>query len=138
MNTPVSFELAKLLKEKGFDIPVRNYFLIKEKGEYIHEGFENDYWGDNRIVNWNKDTVGIKPFGGFISAPTIAEVVMWLYEKHKIWVVLLPKQKDKGLFWGVFYSEINKQEFSKSLGSNFSSPTEAYEVAIEYILKNLL
>lgn len=27
MNNPVSFKLAKQLKENGFNIPVRNYYL---------------------------------------------------------------------------------------------------------------
>ena len=86
MNTPILFELAKLLKEKGFDVPVRTYRLEGKYPDFVHEGFEDDYWGDNKVVNWNKDVIGIKPFKGFVSAPTIAEVVMWLYEKHGVWI----------------------------------------------------
>ena len=141
MNTPVSYELAKLLKEKGFDIPVRNYYLQKEKGEYLHEGFEDDYWGDNRIVNWNKDVVGIKPFQGFVSAPSISDVVMWLYEKHIIWIQVKPGgrletwdfivQKKNNNFAVPFF-EIKQHK------PYFNSPTEAYEAAIEYTLNNLI
>ena len=46
MTTPVKFELAKLLKEKGFDVPVRTYRLEGKYSDFIHEGFEDDYWGD--------------------------------------------------------------------------------------------
>lgn len=135
MNTPVSSELAKLLKEKRFDVPVRNYYLQKEKGNYLHEGFEDSYWGDYRIVNWNKDVVGIKPFEGFLSAPTIAEVVMWLYEKHGIWVYLVPAEDNKEVFKPFFRG---KNIIDQHLTEFFESPTEAYEAAIDYTLKNLI
>jgi len=150
MNKLVKFEIAKLLKEKGFDKPVKNYYLQEEKGNYLHEGFEDSYWGDNRIVNWNKDVVGIKPFEGFLSAPTIAEVVMWLYEKHGIWI---------SLDWMTRIKPYNSGFISHLRGTNkrlnqdnfivindtlkpgyevFNSPTEAYEAAIEYTLNNLI
>ena len=134
MNTPVSYELAKLLKEKGFDIPVRNYYLQKEKGEYLHEGFEDDYWGDNRIVNWNKDVVGIKPFQGFVSAPTVSDVVMWLYEKHEIWIWV---ERYSTLF-RPYAEEIGDERFGKWEGHKYNSPTEAYEAVIDYTLKNFM
>ena len=136
MNTPVKSPLAKLLKEKGFDVPVRNYYLLKEEGNYLHEGFEDNYWGDNRIVNWNKDVVGIKPFEGFISAPTIAEVVMWLYEKYDIWIWV----EAKGDNWNYFLSTKTKPAYAsfRSYNMYYHSPTEAYEAAIKYTLNNLI
>ena len=133
MNNPISFETAKLLKEKGFDVPVRNYYLQKEKGDHLHEGFEDEYWGDNKVVNWNKDIIGIKPFQGFISAPTIAEVVMWLYEKHGIWIFAF--SYSRRWQWKID-SDSSTAEYSR--GDGFNSPTEAYEAAIEYTLKNLI
>lgn len=141
MNTPVNFELAKLLKEKGFDVPVRNYYLQKEKGNCLHEGFEDSYWGDNRIVNWNKDVIGIKPFEGFLSVPTIAEVVMWLYEKYGIWIsvdvdingrfrYIIRKYNNNDRAWEV--------KNPISISEYYNSPTEAYEAAIDYTLNNLI
>jgi hypothetical protein len=150
MNKEVSFPLAKLLKEKGFDVPVRNYYLQKEKGNYLHEGFEDSYWGDNRIVNWNKDVVGIKPFEGFLSAPTIAEVVMWLHEKYGIWMNVSPVfefnsgRNDyltiRGFQYYITVITDNKynQEKSHAAREYKNSPTEAYEAAIEYTLNNLI
>ena len=99
MNTPILFELAKLLKEKGFDVPVRTYRLEGKYPDFVHEGFEDDYWGDNKVVNWNKDVIGIKPFKGFVSAPTIAEVVMWLYEKHGVWITVCVIGVDGFGYW---------------------------------------
>jgi len=138
MNTPVKFKLAKLLKEKGFDKPVRTYRLEGEDSDLVHESFEDDYWGNNRIVNWS-----IKPFRGFVSAPTIAEVVMWLYEKHGIWVSV------KTIKWNYEHNTIrfnyNICKFNHNNSSDitdvvydFNSPTKAYEAAIEYTLNNLI
>ncbi len=76
----------------------------------------------------------------YMYTPTISEVVMWLYEKHGIWV----------------YCEITKDKFyvkAKKLKSNYrrvvsgiqdneiilyDSPTEAYEAAIEFTLINII
>ena len=80
----IKFETAKLAKEKGFDFKCRNYYLLKENGINTHEGFDDDYWGDNRIVNWNANVVGIKPFIGFVSASTQSLLQRWLRELHEI------------------------------------------------------
>lgn len=95
MNTPVNFELAKLLKEKGYR---------------ILPDFKSSY-------------------------PTIAEVVMWLYEKHGIWI---------SVDWTVFFKEkvwfysIRQKNQSSKLKRLFNSPTEAYEAAITYTLTKLI
>ena len=145
MNTHVISKIAKLLKEKGFDVPVRNYYLLKEEGNYLHEGFEDSYWGDNRIVNWNKDVVGIKPFEGFISAPTIAEVVMWLYEKHGIWISVDIDGENFDIFYFLVYrnheervKEYIKKFNDENYNTNYKTPVEAYEAAIDYSLKNYI
>lgn len=66
MTTTVSFKLAKLLKEKEYN---------KLCNKLWH------FNGSDCIVMPNKNS---ENFG--FSAPTIAEVVMWLYEKHGIWI----------------------------------------------------
>jgi hypothetical protein len=84
--------------------------------------------------------------------PTIADVVMWLYEKHKIWITVnyLPKYK----IWDYQYTNINwseeevasklKQDVNDLLDDlfqpkgKFNSPTEAYEAAIEFTLTKLI
>lgn len=109
MNNPVSFEIAKLLKEKGFNIEI-------------------DY-GLNQILN-------LKP------TPTIAEVVMWFYEKHGIWIEVschtVLDEKDDDV--DVFYFVIRKLKPVNILysGDFVNSPSEAYEAGIEYVLKHLI
>jgi hypothetical protein len=99
MIIPVSFELAKLLKEKGFR---------------VLPTFESSY-------------------------PTIAEVVMWLYEKHDIWIYTRPVLDEDGewIFKGYvkLMNNFKAKEYQTKL---LRKPTEAYEAAIEYTLNHLI
>lgn len=117
MNTLISFELAKLLKEKNINIP-SDYSL----GVRIYE--------DGVIKStclYNKDT---------LHAPTIAEVVMWLYEKHGIWITVCVIGADGFGYW--LHNKNRKRLNPEDQGGYWYSPTEAYEAAIEYTLKNLI
>lgn len=105
MNTPVSFEIAKLLKERGFDQKLTDI-------GYNVNGEESFDYSIDRI-----NGVGV-------ASPTIAEVVMWLYEKHK--------------FWTEVTTDINGKFCFPWLEGKYNSPTEAYSAAIEYTLKNLI
>lgn len=119
MNTTVSFELAKLLKEKGFDEECR---LFVEDG-------------DEGPLPFNcLNTIHRNSLHPYYSAPTIAEVVMWLYEKHGVWIWV---ERHSTLF-RPYAEEIGNERFGKWEGHKYSSPTEAYEAAILYTLNNLI
>jgi hypothetical protein len=109
MNTPVSFPLAKLLKEKGFDKPTFGF--------YSYSSNKYDTYSQLIRVNLLSDNY---------AAPTISDVVMWLYEKHGIWIS--PTHQHNQFFWG--FGSYQTQEFK--------TPTEAYEAAIEYTLNKLI
>lgn len=111
MNTLVSFEIAKLIKEKGYKLDFGDN--------------QKFYFPDTRELTENHR-------GNNYPAPTIAEVVMWLYEKHGIWIYAL-RIDQKEFYWSI---DTDKKEFTS--GENFKTPTKAYEAAIEYTLKNLL
>ena len=107
MNTPVSFKLAKLLKEKSFNLPVHQYyqfirdlsskkdktwqlinssFLVRESDASMfpdegRNGVEVAAYSDRLYRDFN-----FKTSIDFISAPTIAEVVCWIYSKYQIWI----------------------------------------------------
>jgi len=128
MNTTVNFEIAKLLKEKGFDT-------------------KTECWYDKDGDALYTDAIGIPSsykfhLVGECYAPTIAEVVTWLYEKHGIWITV---DADVLGFYGHYkinpignLSSNLKQGWTNSGTNPFNSPTEAYSVAIEYTLKNLI
>jgi len=135
MNTPVSFELAKLLKEKGFDEKCSHYYIndfqnFKHDGKLYKTSLPND-WDNENIFQYVKRTN--QPH--LCNAPTIAEVVMWLYEKHGVWISVF--NDDVNFFWmGIILK--TKERLRDGNAREFYSPTEAYSAAIEYTLKNLI
>ena len=155
MNTPVSFELAKLLKEKEIYIPAFHYYeneVLKEP--YLENGSSTD-------TEFRVELSDLKEYfnkwSKKISAPTIAEVVMWLYEKYGIWIAVnrvvigsdewdydyiisyLPREYEFEKRRSNHLVEI--QSFKEGVGSYHGAwytPTEAYEAAIKYTLENLI
>jgi len=131
MNTPVSFELAKLLKEKHIKIDTEEVLFYRDEVNNIEE-----HQVKNRDVLYN-----YTGFGNYTldeneyQTYMISDVVMWLYEKHGIWI---------SVDWTVFFKEkvwfysIRQKNQSSKLKRLFNSPTEAYEAAITYTLTNLI
>jgi len=131
MNTPVNFEIAKLLKEKGFDIPAFYYYENEKLVEpYLENGSSTDF--DFR-VDLSDLQEHFNKWSKRISAPTIAEVVMWLYEKHGIWIYI-----KQGYKWEWYIETVANHPELKYYDGLEDSPTEAYEAAILYTLNNLI
>ena len=116
MNTPINFEIAKLLKEKGFD--ELSDFWYYSSGELHHNACA---WNNLKLADTN------------YSAPTIAEVVMWLYEKKGNWIEVRDITRS-AIVGDRFTAYIDQDSDLKE----YESPTEAYLSAIIYILNNLL
>lgn len=155
MNLRVNFELAKLLKEKGFDeeceyfyskYGIFNYLKPHREYEHLHSYSEQLVSYFDGKYDWNSLSVdegmialktSFSETDGFVncecSAPTIADVVMWLYEKHKIWISV----SDAGGFG--YMVQFMKTDGDSTIDGlyEFNSPTEAYEAAIFYTLKKL-
>ena len=130
MNTPVNFELAKLLNEKNIKI----HSIFRGRGYHWYLDGDKDEFGDPldngtgvwKLANFNTHT------REEYSAPTIGDVVMWLYEKHGIWIAVV-RFKDHSA------DNNEKPTFRHNfLFKDYNSPTEAYEAAIEYTLNNLI
>jgi hypothetical protein len=125
MNTQVSFELAKLLKERGFNEEVRDYHEEKDGTFY-----RSQYFRDKISIN--------EKHKGFVVVPTIAEVVMWLYEKHGIWIEVhrwTNQPVDDEIWEECFQAFTNGDAMDVA---TFKSPTEAYEAAIRYCLEKII
>ena len=145
MNTPVSFELAKLLKEKGYDLSTEGFypkpkcklFAIDEHGRYypIVNKTQSSFDG-KALVYFHGKAVVLKE-ENYYNAPTIAEVVMWLYEKHGVWTVVNVNIMGSWYFEHFDLKEKRNAQF-KPTDTHYDSPTEAYEAAIIYTLKNLI
>ena len=125
MNTPVSFPLAKLLKEKGFEGTKSPLWYYKDGT--LHETPTKGYKG---LKSWNswEYTQGIR-----WDAPNIAEVVMWIYKNHKIWISVDPENDINNTWFHTI-----SHGTSTTIFGNYSSPTEAYEAGIEDVLINMI
>ncbi len=133
----VSFPVAKLLKEKRFDITCRSIFVYSERKdgskttqeffdyEYTHEHITNC---DNHTKGWQENWL----------RPTQALACKWMREKHGIHIYasedegIYNTQNEDGNSWGW---TINK---TKDYKCGFDSYEQAIDAALEYSLKNLI
>ena len=125
MNTPVSLSLARLLKDKKFDEPCISFYDLVSNHQINNTPLGN--------YNLTKQSVSI---------PTIADVVMWLYKKHGIWIYADSHEFGK---WCYNYKFNRPHELNPRITENgkfsledYNSPSEAYEAGIEYTLNNLI
>jgi hypothetical protein len=121
----VSFETAKLLKEKGFD----------EKCFYCFD----DVIGESRLSRLmicnNSELVE-----HYYSAPTLQMAMKWLREVHKLCISITPQVTDDdgdgGCLWQfAITSHLEPLSISLELYEQYE---EACEVAIRYCLENLI
>lgn len=121
----VSFETAKLLKEKGFDEPTT--------GTY----HENGFFEHININRWNSKFITL------ISAPTLQMAIKWLREIHHIHieVSLYASDEDgKPLFYPCAYNTIRCNQIGLGCYDSFQrlSYEEAVEVTLNWCLENLI
>jgi len=154
----VSFETAKLLKEKGFNewcykcygtavyhkgVPISfdEECDLKDEGlgdeiEYIEGGHLYDFGCDNRKEDEN-----------LYAAPTLWEAMKWLRKKYNLHVITLPYapidrhpyhpgEADIVYIAQLFRGIIPIDEIGRSVIK--LTPEEAYEAAIKYCLENLI
>jgi hypothetical protein len=124
-----SFEVSKLLKEKGCDIPCNAYYVLDFQN-FKADGVlhEVDYF-TNRCHQFH-----------IASAPTHALTIEWLRVNFGIWINIdviddeyrYSIEKTSGI--------IDTLKFNLFKGSlfDFNSPQEATEAALKYILEELV
>lgn len=118
MNTKyyVSLEAARLLKEKGYDRDVRNFY--DEEGLFLEiEGFYNFEYLTNEELDNNH-----------YSAPTKSEAIDWLDSKDVIIEVL---QDYRGIWFYVIKISETESYVSESYDNHFSTRLEAEDAAIK-------
>jgi hypothetical protein len=118
----VSFETAKLLKEKGFDICVSSFYDVD--GEFSRK--EADW-------NWN--------IGSRYSAPTPQMAMKWLREVHHCVICITPLTFYCGEIvskWGYCIWAYDNTEVDEESSPRLESYEEAAESAIKYCLEKLI
>lgn len=129
-----SFEVAKLLKEKGFK-------------EFTLEGYDitgKELDGMTPFISWNEDPLVKQGFTNFktFAKPTHQMAMAWLREKH--WVIsITPKSfcaDGRCVSWAYsIWADDNLQVDGEEEWVNiYGSFEEATEAALKYCLENLI
>src|SRR5574344_264390 len=112
-ETYVSFETAKLAKEKGFDIPCVRYFK-------------------NKIITTECSMpMNSNAFKEEYSQPTQTILARWLREFHNMSV------DSNSIFYGYSYA-VKRSDNGKTLVDGFSHGNNTYEEAMELGLQEAL
>ena len=130
-DTRITFETAKLAKEKGFtqetnrfEIPYYNY-----KGEF--KGDVSD-WRVRKYIR-GEDTSNIE----FVSAPTQSLLAKWLREKHNIHIEISNNNYNKLLNWSFDLHKlpVGIIQMWERGDSTYHTYEEAYEIGLQEALK---
>lgn len=146
----VSFETAKLLKEKGFDAKCRYVYLdtgMRVAAQIFMEG-ESSVNNDDieSVVKYNDWITYTQGDYAFL-CPTIHTAMKWLRELHKIHIeVRITNHSISELvnvpryYWILFDAEKVKwiDESTAHRPMSFKNYEEACEEAIKYCLENLV
>ena len=119
----VSYEVAKLLKKKGFDELC--IFKYNSDGIKVKAGQAIDEWSNTELEE------------GECSAPTHQMVMSWLRGVHNIKVNIWYSNPN----YAIEYFEPNTQTRVGKfvfIGDGYPSYEEATEAALKYVLENLI
>ena len=127
----VSFETAKLLKEKGFD--EKCFALYNPNGTLIQSG-----------IRLNNIQVG--RVEGSYSAPTLQMAMKWLRKVHNIHIAIVPCEVGAGVmdYTYILYKVDTENFIFKNLeiqgraNTDKMSASKTCEAAIKYCLENLI
>lgn len=120
-----SFEVSKLLKEKGFDIYSESYYLdnTKELMEYV---------GCYNTLDQEKDN----PHS---IRPTHSLAIKWIRENFGIHIFSTPQGiTTKYWLFGIFYTDPKKGRVDYDTNNRFDTCEESIEAALLHTLKNLI
>lgn len=131
MNKPVSLELKQLLYNKGWRYELSDD--ISETGSL----YNNHSLAEERFNQNDISYVDI----------TIADIIMWLYDKHELWIEVKVTTSWAGrskTLTAKYSSNVVGQNrnykiktmISTKIGDEIETPQEAYIEAIKYCLNN--
>ena len=135
----VSFEVARLLKKKGFPQEYDIYHSLV----YNEEDYEDEYEVQRMVLETKfvkAGTLSSYPIG--VPEPkcyccTLQMAMKWLREVHNVAIVISPS-----MFWGKYNISIYKKGNDYPFGFDGDSLIPSYEqacgVAIKYCLENFI
>jgi hypothetical protein len=144
MNKEISLELANKIASKcdliKYKVDYASFTRVGDANNFIkyHKNMlsEDSYkvtgdYGDYSCYVTTND---------YDKLPSIADVVMWLYEKYGIWVSINSNKENK---FSINIYKKNENQYIKGIEVDgielrkieyYNIPTDAYEAAIEYVL----
>ena len=127
MSKFVTFEIGKKLKEKGF---LHDYNLY---------GYKPIYADVNTIVLiWNNGAYEKDYFGENIPCPTISEVLEWLRDEKKLYILPSDILIKGNIKWDVQIDDLNTSNIIHESRLIYTSFEEASLAGINYVLDNLI
>lgn len=115
----VSFETAKILKEKGFNENTKSYYVCEDNDVCV--GYVDGLEG---VSNSELEE-------DFCARPTLQMAMKWLREVHNLRIVVFPYDNSAlPYIWYIFANNGDKPNKANSY-------EEACEAAIKYCLENL-
>ena len=128
----VSYDVAKLLKEKGFDWDCEYYY--KPNGEIVRTFHIKGSHRINSSVLYEHQCL----------APTHQMAMKWLRKIYGLHISVIPYLKEEGevigevvWVWKII-SIVTAAVIADSLGDDFNSCEEAVEADLKYCLTNLI
>lgn len=141
----VSFETAKLLKEKGFDEDTNCYYIEGSVEKIYYSPIRQNH---NKRTTNNEFDIYIDITSGKISAPTIQMAMKWLRKKYNLHIITLPYapmdrnayhpdfEADMVYIAQLFKGIIPKDEIGRKVIK--LTHEEACDAAIKYCLEKLI
>ena len=120
----VTFKVAQLLKDKGFDWPCRAYWhednkeLIESQSQYHLRNITNPCWFGN-------------------TAPTQQMACDWVEETYGFFIEI-SRSIDLNGDYLYRYAILDKRNFVSKLNHIYKSKEDAVEAALEYVLTDLI
>ena len=131
----VSFEIAKKLKEKGFEDNCIGYYDYAGKFHYNYESAISNkeiYFCHSKYDNiWHRDLV---------DTPTISQVLKWLREEKELHIEIY--MYHNCYLWEIYNTKIYDADFSQKSEKYSEIEYATYEIAalagVDYCLDNLI
>lgn len=137
----VSFEIAKFLKEKGFD--ERCFCINYPLSEGGHHNIILPNLLNNSTIPLTNEYKFCRYKEDFITIPTLQMVMKWLREVHKILITIIPQEVNVGIdrmCYGIY--RITEDSYIPLYNGKVDNLVDSYEkvveAAIKYVLENLI
>ena len=127
----VSFEIAKLLKEKGFDGDTSSCYILEDSTHHI--------MNDKVVQSEYYESQDSNEHGHLIQAPTHQMAMKWLREKGiYITIVYGDYPSLNKVFWTPQIDSLEGFDLPNSFYEEYDKYEVAVEAALRYALENLI